>query len=601
MTGNARLLAAIFILKCVLGPPIFVHGNVMGEVGEVTEVVEAKEVGEVSEVGEETEVVEGSKVVIETVFMPPNCARKVVAKDFVRYQYYGMLEDGTYFDSSHSRGHSYDTYVSNGWLIPGMDQGLLGMCVNEHRVITIPPELAYGEQGSGSIPGNATLIFNTILLDVWSKQDTVKVVITEPVENCERKLATSDYVRYHYNGTLSNGEKFHSSYQDGTTYNTYVNQGWLIKGMDEGLLGACVGEKRTITIPPFMAYGPKGDGKNIPASATAIFAVEIIDFHNPKDQQEVTVTKAVEGCTRKLQVTDYIRYHYNGTFVDGTLFDSSYQRNTTYNTYVGMKHLIPGVDRGLVGACIGERRRIVVPPHLGYGEPGIDNVIPPSAVLVFDVHVIDFHNPKDVVEITVLQEPAAAGSREVKKDDYVVYDYELTTMDGEVLAGSDGKRWGIYVGDRQVAKGCEQGMMGMRVGEKRKLVIPPHIGYGEFGKEGFVPGSAVLVYHLHVKEIHDGVPTGEIVLFNTKEEAKNIATVFKAADSDEDEFLSNKELTTFIERQVASDVLYLAPHLSVEDVMEILIEDYKDKEMSEIQFGKFLRQHKGVKHETKEL
>ena len=62
MTGNARLLAAIFILKCVLGPPIFVHGNVMGEVGEVTEVVEAKEVGEVSEVGEETEVVEGSKV-----------------------------------------------------------------------------------------------------------------------------------------------------------------------------------------------------------------------------------------------------------------------------------------------------------------------------------------------------------------------------------------------------------------------------------------------------------------------------------------------------------------------------------------------------------
>ena len=56
-------------------------------------------------------------------------------------------------------------------------------------------------------------------------------------------------------------------------------------------------------------------------------------------------------------------------------------------------------------------------------------------MLVFDVHVIDFHNPKDVVEITVLQEPAAAGSREVKKDDYVVYDYELTTMDGEVLAG----------------------------------------------------------------------------------------------------------------------------------------------------------------------
>ena len=44
-------------------------------------------------------------------------------------------------------GHSYNTYVDSGWLIKGMDQGLLGMCINEHRLVTIPPSLAYGEQG----------------------------------------------------------------------------------------------------------------------------------------------------------------------------------------------------------------------------------------------------------------------------------------------------------------------------------------------------------------------------------------------------------------------------------------------------------------------
>lgn len=52
---------------------------------------------------------------------------------------------------SHNRMRTYDTYVGIGWLIPGMDQGLLGMCVGEKRIITIPPFLAYGEEGDGKV------------------------------------------------------------------------------------------------------------------------------------------------------------------------------------------------------------------------------------------------------------------------------------------------------------------------------------------------------------------------------------------------------------------------------------------------------------------
>ena len=55
---------------------------------------------------------------------------------------------------------------------------------------------------------------------------------------------------------------FHS-YDDEETYNTYVGDGWLIKGMDEGLIGACVGERRTITIPPHLGYGEAGDGEKL--------------------------------------------------------------------------------------------------------------------------------------------------------------------------------------------------------------------------------------------------------------------------------------------------------------------------------------------------
>lgn len=48
----------------------------------------------------------------------------------------------------------------------------------------------------------------------------------------------------------------------------------------------------------------------------------------------------------------------------------SYSRNRTYDTYVGKGYVIAGMDEGLLGVCTGEKRRIIIPPHLGYGEEG---------------------------------------------------------------------------------------------------------------------------------------------------------------------------------------------------------------------------------------
>lgn len=588
-----RLFCVVFILGCVLGRPILADEEAVAE--QKAPDAEQKE-------EQAAPAADSSTVKIERVFVPADCIRKVEKKDFVRYHYYGMLEDGTYFDSSHSRGHSYDTYVFNGWLIPGMDQGLLGMCVNEHRVITIPPELAYGERGSGSIPPNATIKFNTILLDVWNENDNIVVTTTKEAENCERRVEVSDYVRYHYNGTLLSGAKFHSSYQDGSTYNTYVGKGWLIKGMDKGLVGACVGERRRIVIPPFMAYGEKGDGKNIPASATTVFDVEIVDVHNPDDTFEVTITHEVPDCKRKLVDGDFIRYHYNGSFVDGTVFDTSYQRNTTYNTYVGMRRLIPGVDGGLLGVCVGERRRIVVPPHLGYGEPGVEGVIPPSAVLIFDVHVIDFHNPKDDVEIEVLTSvDDDEGARVSAVGDYVTYDFELHLLDGTLIdQGGNDTTWGTYIGRRQVPEGFERGLTGLKVGEKRRVTIPPHIAYGEFGRKDYVPGSAVVVFTLTCTGIHDGVPRGKIAVWKTLKDAKDLPDLFKTSDTNGDAKLDTAEYGAFIESSAASAGLVLAPHRPAEGVIAELVELMGPEPMDEAEFIRVIRASGGIKEEIKE-
>lgn len=54
-----------------------------------------------------------------------------------------------FLSDSYSRNHTYDTYVGLGYVIVGMDQGLIGVCVGEKRTVTIPPHLAYGEEGTG--------------------------------------------------------------------------------------------------------------------------------------------------------------------------------------------------------------------------------------------------------------------------------------------------------------------------------------------------------------------------------------------------------------------------------------------------------------------
>lgn len=67
---------------------------------------------------------------------------------------------------------------------------------------------------------------------------------------------------------------------------------------------------------------PLQTGTLVPPQATLVFEVLLIDVFNPKDDLIVVVKEAPEGCARRTATGDYIRYHYNGTFQDGTAFDS---------------------------------------------------------------------------------------------------------------------------------------------------------------------------------------------------------------------------------------------------------------------------------------
>lgn len=95
----------------------------------------------------------------------------VVAGDDLLVNYTGYLLDGTKFDSSLNAGrYPFDiTDIGTAALIDGWNEGLIGMRVGEHRTLIIPPDLAYGDTGSGSIPPGATLIFDIELLSANSR------------------------------------------------------------------------------------------------------------------------------------------------------------------------------------------------------------------------------------------------------------------------------------------------------------------------------------------------------------------------------------------------------------------------------------------------
>ena len=88
------------------------------------------------------------------------------AGDTLTVHYIGTLDDGQVFDDSYARGEPYTFRLGAGTVIRGWDQGLVGMRVGGKRRLIIPADLGYGASGSGSIPPNATLIFDVELLDI---------------------------------------------------------------------------------------------------------------------------------------------------------------------------------------------------------------------------------------------------------------------------------------------------------------------------------------------------------------------------------------------------------------------------------------------------
>ena len=96
-----------------------------------------------------------------------------------------------------------------------------------------------------------------------------------------------------------------------------------------------------------------------------------------------------KGSGVKSEKGKTVSVHYKGSLTDGTVFDSSYKRNAPIDFPLGVGQVIPGWDEGIGLLNVGDKARFVIPSDLGYGARGAGGVIPPNAILIFDVELMD--------------------------------------------------------------------------------------------------------------------------------------------------------------------------------------------------------------------
>lgn len=236
--------------------------------------------------------------------------------------------------------------------------------------------------------------------DTLSTKSGLKYIITKKGDGVRAKVG--DKIEAHYTGKFTNGEVFDSSVDRGTPFKFNLGKGQVIKGWDEGFALLDVGDEATFIIPYELAYGAAGRPPSIPAKATLIFDVQLLDVVEPivavpydvKGVKKVTTQSGLqyqvvrEGSGPNPETGQIVVVHYTGYLENGKTFDSSVERDQPFQFPLGQGRVIKGWDEGVALMKIGGRTRFTIPSALGYGERGYPNLIPPNSTLIFDVELL---------------------------------------------------------------------------------------------------------------------------------------------------------------------------------------------------------------------
>jgi len=233
------------------------------------------------------------------------------------------------------------------------------------------------------------------------------------------------------------------------------------------------------------------------ATASATGQTTGISPEPPKTDAKVKITDIKEGSGKAAADGDLLLVVYKGTLKNGTVFDQNDGKDgKPYAVKLGQANVIRGWIEGLPGMKVGGVRKLEIPAALGYGDQD-KGIIPPNSDLNFEIKLLDMV-PKGE-EIVYDKKIIRQGSGpEIKKGDTVTLHYTGTLVNGWKFDSSVGKQpLTFQVGNGEVISGWDYGMVGVKVGTKFTLRLPPATAYGA-GGNGDIPGNQVLLFDIEI-------------------------------------------------------------------------------------------------------
>jgi len=235
-----------------------------------------------------------------------------------------------------------------------------------------------------------------------------------------------------------------------------------------------------------------------------------------KTASGLAYTEVLAGTGAAPQPGNIVLVHYTGKLIDGKKFDSSVDRGQPFQFPLGAGQVIKGWDEGIALMKKGGKAILTIPPELGYGARGAGEVIPPNATLVFEVELVDILQGAPAAPTKLNEADYQTTATGLKYYDFVVgtgaapqkgkqviVHYTGWLADGKKFDSSldRGEPFAFAIGVGQVIRGWDEGVMGMKVGGKRQLLIPPDLGYGTSGAGGVIPPNATLIFEVELLEV----------------------------------------------------------------------------------------------------
>lgn len=225
-----------------------------------------------------------------------------------------------------------------------------------------------------------------------------------------------------------------------------------------------------------------------------------------------------QGTGEKPKAGEKVTVHYRGMLLNGKQFDASYDRGQPFSFKLGKGQVIAGWDEGIALLNTGTKATFLIPSQLAYGKQGAGGDIPPSAVLRFDIELMDAPNEKKAIaeyltknnlksQVTpsglhYIIKQQGAGVKPAKGQTIVAH-YKGTLLNGQEFDSSYSRNqpFEFQIGTRQVIAGWDEGFALMNVGTKAILVIPSELGYGSRGAGGSIPPDSTLVFEVELLEV----------------------------------------------------------------------------------------------------